>query len=246
VYRLLPAYIAFLISSIISGCCDFIAQSILVRINYTYHLLCSSKFSKIYRCWIVWNCSIRIVAIPSILALSFLGQSNYFHRLLIAIYSFPLVLWLASVGSNTAQTSLGEIINPKWSNTATTISIAVSLAVNALVTTLIAFRIFEVYRATKPVDGQTPVGGSRLRSIMFIIIESGLALFSIQVARLVTATVVTDASYIADQWILPIYQMFNVIIRRSLSLLIFTHNVSMLGYNTYSHPSAGLNGIVIL
>ena len=34
----------------------------------------SSKFSKIYRCWIAWNRSIRVIIIPSILAFTYLGQ----------------------------------------------------------------------------------------------------------------------------------------------------------------------------
>ena len=40
-------------------------------------LLYSSKSSKIYRCWIVWNSNIRVVIIPSILALAYLGSSIY-------------------------------------------------------------------------------------------------------------------------------------------------------------------------
>ena len=35
------------------------------------------KYSKIYRCWIVWNRNIRVVIIPSIFAVTFFGQSTY-------------------------------------------------------------------------------------------------------------------------------------------------------------------------
>ena len=63
-----------------SGCCDFISQCIIVRINhFTYHPFYSPKSSKIYRCWIVWGQNIRVVVIPSFLAIAFLGQSIYFH-----------------------------------------------------------------------------------------------------------------------------------------------------------------------
>jgi hypothetical protein len=60
-----------------SGCCDFIAQCIMVHINhFTYlsHLFYSPKYSKIYRCWIVWDQNNRIVIIPSFLAIAYIGQ----------------------------------------------------------------------------------------------------------------------------------------------------------------------------
>ena len=61
----------------VDGLCDFIAQSTLVCINhcaYQYHLLYSPKSSKIYRCWIVWGKNIRVVIIPSLLAITYIGQ----------------------------------------------------------------------------------------------------------------------------------------------------------------------------
>ena len=60
------------------GLCDFVAQFILVRMNCVIHLFYSSNSSKIYRCWIVWGCNIRVVVIPSILAFAFLSQSTIF------------------------------------------------------------------------------------------------------------------------------------------------------------------------
>ena len=33
-----------------------------------------SQASKIYRCWVIWGCNIRVIIIPSILAFGFLGQ----------------------------------------------------------------------------------------------------------------------------------------------------------------------------
>ena len=58
------------------GGCDFIAQCTLVRINHcAYHLFYSPKSSKIYRCWIVWGKDIRVVIVPLILAITYLGQS---------------------------------------------------------------------------------------------------------------------------------------------------------------------------
>ena len=57
--------------------CDFTSQCIIVRINHSsriYHPFYSPKSSKIYRCWIVWGKKIRIIIIPSFLAITLLGQ----------------------------------------------------------------------------------------------------------------------------------------------------------------------------
>jgi hypothetical protein len=68
-----------IVSIVASGFCDFIAQCILVRINHrhgAYHPFYSpSKYSKIFRCWIVWGKDIRVViVIPSFLAIAYIGQ----------------------------------------------------------------------------------------------------------------------------------------------------------------------------
>jgi hypothetical protein len=68
-----------IVQSTVNGCCDFLAQCILVRINHcirVYHSFYSLKLSKIYRCWIVWGQNIRVVIVPSFLAIAFLGQSE--------------------------------------------------------------------------------------------------------------------------------------------------------------------------
>ena len=64
-----------IVQATLFGCCDFIAQFILVRINnYTYHLFYSPKSSKIYRCWIVWGKNNWVAIIPSLLAITYIGQ----------------------------------------------------------------------------------------------------------------------------------------------------------------------------
>jgi hypothetical protein len=64
-----------IVQEVANGSCDFIAQCILVRINHrAYHSFYSPKSSKIFRCWIVWGKDIRVVIIPSFLAISFIGQ----------------------------------------------------------------------------------------------------------------------------------------------------------------------------
>ena len=76
--------------------------------------------------------------------------------------------------------------------------LALSMTVNALVTGLIAFRIFKVFREVKTATANDQIlgvtGGSTLRRVVFILIESGMALFSIQLARLVVTIVKTDAA----------------------------------------------------
>ena len=74
-----------------------------------------------------------------------------------------------------------------------------SMTLNALVTGLIVFRIFKVFREVKvasdPNFALTDAPGSTLGSIIFAIIESGMALFSIQLVRLVVVSVQTTSAY---------------------------------------------------
>ena len=92
-------------------------------------------------------------------------------------------------------------------------SFAISLAVNAVVTGSIVLRIVKVYWKVRHTseDRDLGIGGgnSRLRSIVFIIIESGMAMFSIQLVRFVLYILELDAEYL----VVGINQMFNVIIQ---------------------------------
>ena len=64
-----------IVQAIAIGSSDFIAQCILVRINHCInHPLYSLESSKIFRCWIVWSKDIRVVIIPSFLAIAYIGQ----------------------------------------------------------------------------------------------------------------------------------------------------------------------------
>ena len=64
-------------------------------------------------------------------------------------------------------------------------------------------------------------GGSTLRPIMFILIESGMALFSIQLVRLVVSIVATGPAYNAESLMIPIHEMLNVIIRSVIVTLSY-------------------------
>jgi hypothetical protein len=91
------------------------------------------------------------------------------------------------------------------------------MTVNALVTGLIVFRIFKVFRNSRGLTTSAEkslgvTGGGKLRSIIFVIIESGMTLFTIQLARLAISMRADDAAINALVLIANIHGMFNVII----------------------------------
>ena len=131
------------------------------------------------------------------------------------------------------------------------------MTVNALATGLIVFRIFKVFYQVK--DNTTSeeksigiTGGTKLRSVIFVIIESGMALFAIQLVRLVLATIDTIYSY-STPWkslespynlIISIHGMLNVIISSVILLYVLLITWTSLGYSTNHHPGAGVNRII--
>ena len=100
------------------------------------------------------------------------------------------------------------------------------MAVNTLVTGMIVFRILKVTAGVKPTSIERSLGstgGSNFRHIMFVIIESGMALFVIQLIRVVLEMLVVypvrtmpvkDFFIIAtvEDIVIAINQMLNVII----------------------------------
>ena len=141
----------------------------------------------------------------------------------------------------------GEISSPVWSRTLGITYIAMSMIVNAMVTGLIVFRIFKVFQEVKPTLDERNLGRrSRLRPIMFIVIESGMVLFSVQLFRLVVANVwVWTESGVASNtysFITGIQKMLNVIIH-AISTFLLLIMWAIKGNNTYHHPSASINGI---
>ncbi|KAF8811928.1 hypothetical protein BYT27DRAFT_7240149 [Phlegmacium glaucopus] len=167
----LGLYISW-ISTTIVGLCDFISQAILI-----------------YRCWIIWGYNIRVIVIPSILALAFLAT------------------WLAVNGFSYIGPDEGLYVT--YSGYALTLtSFAISLVVNGVVTGLIVLKILKVYREVRstPEDQTLGIGGTKgkLRSIIFIIIESGMAMFTFQSIGFVLYILRLDAQTI----IIRINQMF--------------------------------------
>ena len=113
-----------------------------------------------------------------------------------------------------------------------------SITVNALVTGLIVFKILNVFLEVKTTSVERTLGstsGTKLRHIIFVIIESGMALFVIQLIRII---VFSNTNQPVDRktWINIfdivnlINEMLNVIIRPiHFYFFCFTDNI-FLGY----------------
>lgn len=99
-------------------------------------------------------------------------------------------------------------------------SLAISLTVNAVITSLIVLRILKVCGEVSFGDLTSGAGGAeaKLRSIIFIIIESGMAMFIVQLIRVVLTILNMDAVFL----VIGIHEMFNVIIRP----VIFTSHLT--------------------
>ena len=160
--------------------------------------------------------NICVIIVPSILACAYLGPSFYLDSLA-DLDLLPLVMWMANIGAVfIAQNQVDEAV---WGDRLTLTSVITSMTVNALVTGLIVFKILKVFREIKGVatSEDKSVGithGNKLRSVLFIIIESGMALFAIQLARVVITPQLTfdGAAYYAFIFIVVIHEIVNVII----------------------------------
>ena len=123
----------------------------------------------------------------------------------------------------------GQWDTTMWSQILILAGLALSMAVNTLVTGLIVFRIFKVFQEVKIGTADDKIlgvtSGSKLRRIIFILIESGMALFSIQLTRFLVSIVYlltdTDASFSAFQVVLGMHEMLNVIMRSVITTLFY-------------------------
>ena len=204
----------------------------------------------------MWRRDIRVVIIPSILAFTYLGPSIYLDSS-VELDLLPLVLWMTSVASASDVFLYSSLDQRYWWGPARPVvltALTASMTVNALVTGLIVFKIFKVFREVKrttTADGKSlgiTNSGSKLRSVLFVIIESGMTLFAIQLLRVVLSVgqfngtvYIRNTSTDAFVLISNIHAMLNVIIS---SLFLYILLITWLGYNTYYHPGAGVNGFV--
>jgi hypothetical protein len=129
-----------------------------------------------------------------------------------------IALWLAGIGPeqdlyNTAASWIFRLVLT---------GLVTSMAVNALMTGLIVLKILKVFIENKPTSvertlGSGSTGGSKLRHVIFIIIESGMALFAVQLVRVVLtclgAQTESTGPWVGEQLVIGIHQVPNVIIR---------------------------------
>ena len=141
----------------------------------------------------------------------------------------PLATWLATEGAIVVVNN--DVLSHVWGNKLALTGLAASMAVNALVTGLIVFKILKVFLSVKATSVEqtfgslSSTGGPKLRHIIFIIIESGMALFAIQLVRVVIRSLfelhgdATSASLIvAYDFVLAIHPALNVIKDRFISI----------------------------
>ena len=187
-----------------------------------------------------------------VMAFTFLGPQRYFEVGSFANSTLsPLVMWMASLAGNSI--SAGEIVSATWCTNVTTASLVLSMTLNALVTSLIVYKIFVVFREFKVDTSSDKISlgvtrGGKHRYVMFVIIESGMILFLVQFARVVSTALKTNgpASHLnAFNFIVSFHVMLNVTKTTSSSLLTLLLIAWIwLGHNTYHHSDAGIDGII--
>ena len=114
-------------------------------------------------------------------------------------------------------TVVDDSVNNNYAgNTLLSTGLAASMAVNALMTGMIVFRIFKVTGVMPTTSFEQTLGstgGNKFRHIMFVIIESGIALLAIQVVRFVLLFIPETAAWLgANDFVIAINQVLNVII----------------------------------
>jgi hypothetical protein len=137
-------------------------------------------------------------------------------------------------------------------------SFAASMAVNTLVTGLIVFKILKVFLYLRANMSEKTLGsmgstggGSRLRHILFVIIESGMALFVIQLIRIVFICLPVQSSPSTYNIVTAINQMLNVSIESDQDhiyfffVLLITLFLPGLGHHPNNNFGAGLDEVVL-
>jgi hypothetical protein len=138
-----------------------------------------------------------------------------------------------SMGMNTIGGTPGVVIDPLMIT-----SFALSMAVNAMMTTSIVIKILKVFLEVK-----STTGGTKLRPLIFIIIESGMALFAVQLVRVVlSCLLLSDSTILAFNLTIGINQMFNVIIISTSFVLLITF--TCLGHRTNVNFGTDVNEII--
>jgi hypothetical protein len=122
------------------------------------------------------------------------------------------------------------------------------MAVNALVTGLIVFKILKVFLEVKGLTTSVEpertldiTGGTKLRHVIFIVIESGMALLAVQLVRFVLYMLLTQPESVQPESVMVAFvifiginEMFNVIIR-SVRFYLFSFTDKIYYLDRASH-----------
>ena len=181
----------------------------------------------------MWDYSIRVVIVPSFLASAFLGSLIYPY-LPTDFNLWFLAIWIAQ-GTAPLYRVQGQWETAMWTNILVLTGLTLSMTVNVLVTGLIVFRIFKIFQEVKSCTADDQIlgvtGGRTLRRVIFILIESGMTLFSIQLTRFLVSIVYvltgTNATHSAFIFIFGIHEMLNVIMKSLALLRCFTDNIGL-------------------
>ena len=133
------------------------------------------------------------------------------------------------------------------------------MAVNALMTGLIVFKILKVFLEFKPTSVEQTLGSlnstgvSKLGHIIFIIIESGMALFAVQLVRVVLTSLPEQhwQTEVNGPWgglelVIGIHEMLNVIIRSVHSTtFVLLMTFTWLGHRANNNFGADPNELVL-
>ncbi|KAF7353742.1 hypothetical protein MVEN_01059600 [Mycena venus] len=154
----------------------------------------------IYRCWIIYRKSWRVVAFSILLWLGGAACTAMIIHVEATLHSNALI----------TSSSLGPLVLSFW---------VLTITQNLLTTGLIVFRIWRVDRQNAPFTYHTNSSSkqhSRLREVMRIIIESGLMYTTIALLTFITQITNSNSTYgVSDVEVQVVGITFNLIIIRA-------------------------------
>jgi len=156
-----------------------------------------SQLILLYRCWIMWRQPL-VMVIPCILSLAF------------------LVIALTTLGYQIKGVSSNGPV-PDWYLSAVTAFFFVSLAVNALVTVLIVYKIVTVYNDIRGFNSNAQAnahgsGQRNLYPLISILIESGLITFVGQLAQSIMYKSASDAFPLVGGCVVMLYGISTTVV----------------------------------
>ncbi|KAF8806051.1 hypothetical protein BYT27DRAFT_7141559 [Phlegmacium glaucopus] len=132
-----------------------------------------------YRCWVVWNRQVLIIVVPFILSIISLATS------------LTLVGELVILGKTQQFND-----PPAWFTPIGILSFSLSLAVNAIFTGLLVFKIVKTSLAFRRSGARNPGGKNDYLPLISILIESGVVLFVVELLWVVLFSLNSNEFYL--------------------------------------------------